>query len=398
MIARVSAAVSLLVLLFSAASAEPGPPISIGQLHTLESAALGEERTVMIHLPPGYDAGTQRYPVLYLTDAEAQFGHTAATADFLAVQGRVPPLIVVAIRNTDRTRDLTPTKGGLKEGGKALPLPQSGGADRFLAFIGNELVPYVDANFRTAPYRAFAGHSFGGLFAMNALFTRPELFQAVLAVSPTFPWDADYLLRLARPFFAEKKEARHALFVAIGNEPDLEPGFRSLRELARTSTADGFGATFREYPDDDHGSLVLAAHHDGLKALFAGWILPRDPQTGFPRGTAEEIAAQYAKLSKTVGFTVVPAERIVNLAGYGRLAERKVPQALAIFEMNAKNYPESANVWDSLGDGLEAAGRLDDAKTAVLKAVALGGKNKDPLLPAFREHLDKLNVRLEGGR
>ncbi|MCU0253939.1 MAG: hypothetical protein MUE47_05310, partial [Acidobacteria bacterium] len=78
--------------------------------------------------------------------------------------------------------------------------------------------------------------------------------------------------------------------------------------------------------------------------------------------------------------------------------ERKVPQALAIFEMNAKNYPESANVWDSLGDGLEAAGRLEDARTAVLKAVALGAKNGDPLLPAFREHLEKLNARLEGAK
>jgi hypothetical protein len=305
---------------------------------------------------------------------------------------------VVAIRNTDRTRDLTPTKGSLRKGEKAALPPTAGEADRFLAFLGTELVPYVDGQFRTLPYRAFAGHSFGGLFALHALFTRPDLFQATLAVSPTFPWDSDYILRLARPFFAEKKEARHALFVAIGNEQELEPGFRSLRELARASGADGFEATFREYPDDDHGSLVLAAHHDGLRALFADWVLPRDLQTGFPRGTAEEIAAQYTKLSKTVGFPVVPAERIVNLAGYGRLAERKVPQALAIFEMNAKNYPESANVWDSLGDGLEAAGRLDDAKTAVLKAVALGERNKDPFLPAFRQHLDKLNARLEGAR
>jgi hypothetical protein len=394
-IAPRSAGLSLALLFSCAALAEPGPPISIGQLHTLKSEHLGEERTVLIHLPPGYEAGTQRYPVLYLTDAEAQFGHTAATVDFLAVQGRIPPLIVVAIRNTDRTRDLTPTKGSLRKGEKGGLPPTAGGADRFLAFLGTELVPYVDGQFRTLPYRAFAGHSFGGLLALHALLTRPELFQAVLAVSPTFPWDDDYLLRTARPFFAEKKEARHALFVAIGNEPELVPGFRSLRELARASGADGFEATFREYPDDDHGSLVLAAHHDGLRALFVGWVLARDPQSGFPRGTAGEIAAQYGRLSKTVGFTVVPPERIVNLAGYGRLAERKFPQALAIFEMNAKNYPESANVWDSLGDGLEAAGRLEDARTALLKAVALGGKHGDPLLPAFREHLEKLNARLE---
>ncbi len=89
MTTRLAAALSFAAVLCTAAWAEPGPPISIGQVHTLKSEALGEERTVMIHLPPGYEAGTQRYPVLYLTDAEAQFGHTASTADFLAVQGRI---------------------------------------------------------------------------------------------------------------------------------------------------------------------------------------------------------------------------------------------------------------------------------------------------------------------
>lgn len=390
---HVPAALAVLVLLAAPALAGAGPDIKIGTTYTLESAKLKETRTLLVHTPPGYDAGTDRYPVLYLLDGEAHFAHTSAAVDFLAVQGRIPPLIVVAVTNTDRTRDFTP-KGALKtERGEPMPLPTAGGADNFLAFLSGELVPWVDANFRTAPYRVFAGHSFGGLLALHTLFTKPDAFNAVLAVAPTFNWDEDYLVRAAKPFFAAGKEARRAVFVAIGDEPQLAPGFAALATLMKASKAEGFEGTAREYQADDHGSLVLLAHHDGLRALFAGWNPPVDRKTGFPAGTLTELKAHYDTLSRRVGYTVKPPERVVNLAGYGRLADKKVDEALALFELNTKNYPISANVWDSLGDGLEAAGRQDEARTAVAKAVELGEKNKDPLLAAFREHLQRFDAK-----
>lgn len=367
--------------------------ISIGRRYTLQSEVLGEARSVRVHLPPGYDDTARSYLTLYITDAEAHFAHVSATADFLAMRGLIPPFIVVGIENTVRDRDLTPTRGWIGEGEKKFEVPRGGGAAKFTAFITRELFPWVEKNYRVTNYRAFMGHSFGGLFAMTLLTSHPDAFQALIAVSPTMNWEGDWVMDRARPFFAAKKEANHALFVAMGHEPPLAAGFAELERVMSASKAEGFIGAAKKYPQDDHSTLVLAAVHDGLRALFADWMLQRDLDTGLPRETAREIREHYAKLSKRVGHEVQPPEVMVNLAGYGRLREKRLPEAIEIFEMNAELYPKSANVWDSLAEALEAAGKRDEARALVEKAVALAEKNKDPLLPAFQKHLEALGEK-----
>ncbi len=96
------------------------------------------------------------------------------------------------------------------------------------SFIETELVPYVDANYRTQPFRVFTGHSFGGLFAMHALFSRPRLFNGIIAVSPTFTWDDAWINRRAAEFVKNNRELNDTLLVTVGDEgEDVD------RELAR---------------------------------------------------------------------------------------------------------------------------------------------------------------------
>jgi predicted alpha/beta superfamily hydrolase len=148
-----------------------------------KSEVLGEERVVLVRTPPRYARGSERYPVLYLTDGDAHILHTSATVEFLARNGRMPEMIVVGITNTDRTRDLTPTQAF--DDAQTNPPRKSGGADKFLKFIETELVPLVESRYRTQPYRIFAGHSLGGLFAVHAMLARPDLFNALIADRPS---------------------------------------------------------------------------------------------------------------------------------------------------------------------------------------------------------------------
>ena len=82
---------------------------------TLQSKILGEERAFLVRTPRGYEQGSDKYPVLYMTDGDRNIGHTAATVQFLADNGRMPEMIIVGISNTDRTRDLTPSRASLNE-------------------------------------------------------------------------------------------------------------------------------------------------------------------------------------------------------------------------------------------------------------------------------------------
>jgi uncharacterized protein len=169
--------------------------VAAGERLTLQSKVLGEERTVSVTLPASYARSTQRYPVLYLTDAQWQFDQTRSTANFLSRNGLIPEMIIVGVANTDRTRDLYATRADFKQNGRTIPFPTSGNADQFLEFFEKELIPWVESRYRTMPLRIVAGHSAGGNFAMHTMRMRPELFQAVIAASPWLSWTIARSLR-----------------------------------------------------------------------------------------------------------------------------------------------------------------------------------------------------------
>src|SRR3989304_4129672 len=137
----VEALLAALLVLPGVLSAQADTAIVIGVKRTIHSDILSEDRVLWIQTPTGYDpAGTARYPVLYLLDGPGHFHHTSGVLEFLAAQNRIPPMIVVAVANTDRTRDLTPpvtrdTAGQFRT---------AGGASAFLRFLRDELRPRIE--------------------------------------------------------------------------------------------------------------------------------------------------------------------------------------------------------------------------------------------------------------
>lgn len=349
---------------------------------------------IVISTPRGYGAGTAAYPVLYLTDAETQLAHTVTTVDFLARNGRIPPLIVVGIMNTDRTRDLTPTRADMMMRGNAAPFPTSGGADKFLAFIETEVIPHVEKHFRVAPFRIFAGHSFGGLFAAHAMLSRPDLFHGIIAVSPTLMWDNELLVGRAQEFFSNRAEFNRTLFLSLGHEPALQRGFDQFKKVLSSAGASGFVWAAEQWEDEDHGSVVLKSHYAGLRKVFDGWTLPLDRMTGNFHGSPDDVDAHYRRLSARLGYDVLPPELVVNGLGYQALAQKRVDDALRYLELNITNHRESANAHDSFGEGLEAAGQFERALTEYTRAVELAQKSGDANLATFVAHRDALRAKV----
>ena len=375
-----------LVPVFAASVTRAGAPIVLGERLPLPSKVMGEERTLFVSVPDSYTRTTGAYPVLYLTDAETQFEHTTATAAFLARNGLMPEIIVVGVKNTDRTRDLSPSRDP--------KFPTSGGADRFLDFIERELVPFVESRYRTAPFRIFAGHSAGGLFALHSMRAKPGLFQAVIAVSPWLVWDERKELRLLTPFLSGDGVKTRALFFASGGEGrDMKNGLAELSSALGKSTSKGLRWASTTYPDENHGSVVLRSHYAALRMIFDGWALPVDPETERIVASLDEVKKHYADLSERFGWTVKPPEVAVNRLGYQAL-ERDTPLAISFFRFNVATYPESANVHDSLGEALEKSGALEDALSSYERAEDLGARNGDPNAGIFKANADRVRAKL----
>jgi predicted alpha/beta superfamily hydrolase len=382
---------SLFVFVLAAVPASAQEPVTLGQVFALDSRVMQEPRRVIVWTPPGYENGRARVPVLYLTDAERQFAHTVTTVEFLSRNGRAPAMVVVGIFNTDRARDLTPYKDGTEENDTRLPT--SGGADRFLQFVETELVPWVESRYRTEPFRLFAGHSFGGLFAVHAMATRPGLFNAVISVSPTLGWRQGEPSRRMQRMLAGHPAVKASLYVTLGDEGDvMQSGFDRMKAVLEQHASPNLRWRMVSMKEEDHGSIVLRSYYNGIEAIFEGWQMPRS--AGAPSAGLDAVEAHYRKLSDRLGWTVLPSEPTVNQLGYAALRTKQVADAVALFRLNVANYPESANVYDSLGEGLEASGQLRVALENYEEAVKRGEASADPGLAEFRRHRDALRQKI----
>ena len=377
-------------LIIAAAAQDLAPPIS--QKLGLHSNILNEDRVIWVRTPHGYELGKDVFPVLYLTDGPGHINEIGSTIDFLVDNGRMPPLIVIGIANTDRTRDLTPTRASDKDSSGKETLPIGGGGDRFFDFIQTELMPEIDKRYHTAPYKIFAGHSFGGLMVIHILTSRPDMFQAYLAVSPSLWWDHQHTLHQAQDFFAAHEEFNKTLFFSLGGEgAEMQDGFDQLTKTLTARSPKGFHWESAQFPDENHGSTVLRAHYAGLRSIFTGWEMPRDDK-GFPIGVMIGIEQHYRELSARFGYAVPVPENLINSLGYRLIEDKKFDEAIAAFQRNVQLYPGSANVYDSLGDGYESAGKLDLALQNCEKAVELGTKTNDRNLAAFKDHLKRVSA------
>lgn len=385
----------VLVLLSSSAFAQYGTANGGPTKLKIKSAVLGEERTILIRTPAGYETNNIKYPVFYMTDGAAHIGHTSSTIDFLVQNGRMDDMILVGITNTDRTRDLTPDKA---VGPNAGQFPTAGGADNFLKFIATELIPEIEKTYRTQPYRVLAGHSLGGLFTINTLVTRPELFNSYVAVSPSLQWSDDATLKRAEEFFKTRKELNVTLFTSLGDEPgDIGKDFMAFKELLSKTNIKGFEYEAVQWKDEDHGSVVLRSHYAGLRKVYAGWQMPRDPETGAVAGGLKAADEHYSWLSKKFGYAIPTPEALINQIGYQYLlgATPDADAAIATFKVNVERYPKSANVYDSLGEAYERTGHMDWAAPQYEKAQALGKQNNDPNAGVYATNFNRASDKLK---
>lgn len=384
--------------------------IVIGRTDSVRSTILGEHRNIWVHVPDGAANSKERYPVVYLLDGDGHFSSFVGMVQQLSSGGNsnCPKMIVVAIPNTDRTRDLTPSHVDADPPMMdSTSAKTSGGGERFIAFIEKELMPYIEAKYPVAPYKLLIGHSFGGLTVMQAFIHHTAAFNAYISIDPSMWWDHGRLLKQAQKALAEKRFDGKQLYLGVANT--MEDGMDIKRVLKDTSTStrhirsiltlkaafeknkqNGLQFKGRYYPDDSHGSVPLITEYDALRYFFD--FFPFKFQMQYLTDSSIDLAGRYkthyTQLSKRMGYTIKPDEGEVNFMGYEFLRQKQYKKAGALFLLNVEDHPESSNVYDSYGDYLIA---MNDKKNAIIqfkKALSIEE------VEATRKKLEQLEVEL----
>lgn len=382
-------AVAAAALLLSVGIAVPGhaqmleSSIAIGTSTTLWSDTLNESRRVLIHLPKHYRTSNKSYPTLYLLDGEAHFVHGAGIAEFLASSGRIPELIVIGVTNTARTRDLTPVTSETEKS------PEAGGADDFLAFLAGELLPYIDRQYRTEPFRILAGHSFGGLFTVYALIERPAVFQAHIAISPSLWLGKQAMVDHAKLRLQNAGFSSHQLLYLswADNEPNIQASSQRLAQWLSNHPPRGLIYQQRYYAGDDHRSTAHRGLYDGLEATFSGWRPPSHVAGMKQHYSLPQLQEYYARQSARFGYTLAPAHDEIQQLAMALLQRGEAVAALAMLRENVANFPYRYETHWNLAEGLLQLGKLTEAGDEFLQALTIAVANEpsyDDLLAEYR--------------
>lgn len=233
------------------------------------SLVAGQEYQLQVMLPGGYANSTKTYPVVYLMDSQWDFPLVSALYGEQYYDGFIPQMIIVGVTwggvkpNPDslRARDYTPTnvKG----------TPQSGGADKFLSFMKDELFPFVEKNYRADKNdRTLVGCSLGGLFTMYSLFTHPEMFQRYVAASPAFMWDNDVLYQYEKKYAENKSNPPAKLFMCIGGVERSVPNFQKLTKFLNDRHYQSLQIESRVLENTGHSGTKGEGYARGLQFVF----------------------------------------------------------------------------------------------------------------------------------
>lgn len=269
-------------------SAQKQDSIYIGTRHTLFSEILNEERKYWIYVPET-KAGEKgkAYPVLYLLDGDSFFHSMVGFTRFFSSSktSNLPPCIVVAVLNTDRTRDFTPTCSAARRDGTICPYdkPAGGGAEQFHRFLIEELRLEVENKVPANGTNFLVGHSYAGLFTLQTLSNHPESFDSYIAIDPSLWWDRGVFLQQAAKNVYQKDFSGKHLYVAFATRQ------RPAIKLIQFSLADSLKnkiipemknkhlhVVYKKFPDEVHGTIALPAIFDGLKSLFHNTISTKE--------------------------------------------------------------------------------------------------------------------------
>lgn len=369
----------------SIALAQGTDAITIGTRREVASRVLKEDRTIYIYLPESYAQGRDdhRYPVLYVRDGGKFFHAFTGAVQHLASDAtpHVPEMIVVAIVETDRVRDSSSTHSVQGFTGKTDEgFNSSGGGLNFLRFLEQELVPYIDREFRTSSYRIYCGYSFTGLSVIEEFLDEKTIFDAFLIMDPSWWWDDYAMEKRASAALPGRRFNRIQLFMAASGEAYPEKYFieardiSSLAEILRRTNPAGLEWSFERYADESHHSMALRALYDGLTYFFRGY----QPSLHELYTEPEKLRARYETISARLGERITLREDLLRFFGEQFLRNFKEPeQAIRYFEMAADAYPRSWESWDGLGEAYMAKGDKSRAVSMFEQSLLLNPQNEN---------------------
>ena len=225
---------------------------------SLFSDKLSELRTYSVFLPETYQIEGRTFPVLLILDGESRAKMSSFTAGFLSAMNTTPQAILIGINNVNRERDFLPR---INDGGRA--------TEEFLEFIANELIPHIENSYKTNGFRILYGHSYGGLFVMFAMLSKPSMADADVCLDPSFWFENNWIISYGEDDDRLAAAGKKLVFMAgRGERSENRNGISAMDILLIEVGYTEETYLLKSYPEEHHTSLTYKGLYDALRFIY----------------------------------------------------------------------------------------------------------------------------------
>ncbi len=367
-----------------------GAPITIGTNYTIKSAILNQDRTIQIYLPEDYHQSKEKCPVIYVFDSQKYFLNAISYQQNLRFNQETPGFIVVGIKTVNNERAKLYNTESLN----------------FSNYLENELIPFIDSNYRTLkPERVFFGWERAAAFGVEMFASKPNLFKAYFLASPTF-LTAERISEVGK-LLDKTASLNNYLYFTLGDVEvwSLE-STNSLAELLNNKANGMLRWKYDLFKDENHYSTTIVTMNKGLKSFFrdyapiryyslkeyrnAGGITALN-ELFKNRGERYQISKAvhsdtkrylfllavrendfltFTELEKEFPSFLTSFSRDVMFERFGQfyVENKAYESAISYYKIGLQKFPNSARLYNRLGETYKLAGKIKESNDAFKKA------------------------------
>ncbi len=333
------------------------PAVTLGEISSLQSKVLNKTIPLSIHLPANYDSSKKTYPVLYMlgSDYRARFAMLASTLDYMG-EGQIPEMILIGIDLPEGNRILLPTR---ENQNTTIP-------DNYINFFETELMPHVDNNYRTAPFKVLFGASNSGFFSVYTLLNNPLLFNGYFASSPSLSIIPTELQQKIKSGPLKTLSENRFLHIIYSDDEGLTNHVSEFTRVLADHKPESF--TYKVDELVNQGHVPAMDFTQFLLALYPDFN-PFNPRENLE--SLDKVTQHFDRLSKRYGYEIQPPISVIFDLGFHTIISKNLIVAEEIFQYSLEVYPEGKESYLGMGLLRRAQGQLESAKVMFEKALTI---------------------------
>ena len=359
--------------------------------HTMNSKVFEKERKVKVFLPKRYLRDSiSKFAVTYVLDAQHQifWDIIRGNSSYMIDNYSVIPMIIVGIVSDNRGSEFNPKNDKLRQ------------------HIKDEVFPLIEKEYRVDNFRAIVGHSWGGAFVGNTIFSEHrDMFNAYIGISPSFGDKENIIEKHADSLLKNKVSFKKFLYFSYGDVGRREVEFagyvNNIDSLLKLNQNKTIAWQPRHIKDVGHWQIVGPSFCDGLLSMSRNYFADQKHIEDFIKaknGNIKEYISSFNSNSlENFEYVHKASANYYNFVANDLKAQKNYEKAIEVYKIALEISPDNLRIYRSLADSYDQLKDVKMAKQTFTKIKSLLEEQKDSLSAKYyKDMIEWSNEMLTG--